>query len=157
MIKNQNFRESMTRSPVVFMIIAAHRFAIAKSCHPSSFSIAASSSFISTLPYMSSKRSGSPPDKSSAKKKVKQQQQSLAGFFSSAKARAGDDDDATDDTTASSFKYKIFCDLDGVLVDFDSGVKSLFNGRSPDQIHEGTMVSSHVPLINLTFIHISWF
>lgn len=90
---------------------------------------------------MSSKRSGS-SDKSSAKKKAKQQ--SLTGFFTSAKAKADDDyDDAADDgTTASSFKYKVFCDLDGVLVDFDSGVKSLFNGRSPDQLPVGTMVRS---------------
>ena len=80
-----------------------------------------------------SKRGSS--DKSSANKK-KAKQQSLTGFFSSAEAKADDDDDDADDTS-----FKIFCDLDGVLVDFDSGVKSLFNGRSPDQLPAGTMVS----------------
>jgi len=30
--------------------------------------------------------------------------------------------------------FQIFCDLDGVLVDFDSGVKGLFNGRGPDEV-----------------------
>jgi len=117
------------------MTLTAYRFAAALSSQPSS--CCSIPSFISALPdsIMSSKRSGS-SDKSSAKKKAKQQQ-SLTGFFSSAKAKA--DDDAAEDT-ASSFKYKIFCDLDGVLVDFDSGVKSLFNGRSPDQLPVGTMV-----------------
>ncbi len=86
---------------------------------------------------MSSKRSssGSGGDKSLSKKKAKQQQSSLTGFFTSAKAKAANDGD----DNSSSFKYKIFCDLDGVLVDFDSGVKSLFNGRSPDDLAPGTM------------------
>lgn len=36
--------------------------------------------------------------------------------------------------------YKIFCDLDGVLVDFEAGIKKLFNGRSPDQLpNQGMM------------------
>jgi len=92
---------------------------------------------------MSSKRSSSgfsSIDKSSPKKKVKQQQQSLTGFFTKAKA-ANDDAAAGEDNTdnLSSFKYKVFCDLDGVLVDFDSGVKALFNGRSPDELPAGTM------------------
>ncbi|KAK1741227.1 hypothetical protein QTG54_007705 [Skeletonema marinoi] len=116
------------------MTLTAYRFTAALSSQPSS--CCSIPSFISALPdsIMSSKRSGS-SDKSSAKKKAKQQQ-SLTGFFTSAKAKA--DDDAAEDT-ASSFIYKIFCDLDGVLVDFDSGVKSLFNGRSPDQLPVGTM------------------
>ena len=94
---------------------------------------------------MSSKRSSSSSggDKSSSKKKAKQQQSSLTGFFTSTKAKAANDDD-NDTTTAKTdnkndFKYKIFCDLDGVLADFDSGVKSLFNGRSPDNLAPGTM------------------
>lgn len=33
---------------------------------------------------------------------------------------------------------KIFCDLDGVLVDFDSGVKKILK-KSPDQLPEGLM------------------
>uniref|UniRef100_A0A7S2EM95 Uncharacterized protein n=1 Tax=Trieres chinensis TaxID=1514140 RepID=A0A7S2EM95_TRICV len=30
--------------------------------------------------------------------------------------------------------FEVFCDLDGVLVDFDSGVRKIFNGRGPDDI-----------------------
>ena len=91
---------------------------------------------------MSSKRSSSSSggDKSSTKKKAKQQQSSLTGFFTSkAKAANDDNNDITAKTANNNFKYKIFVDLDGVLVDFDSGVKSLFNGRSPDDLAPGTM------------------
>ena len=117
------------------MTLAAYRFAIALVPQVSSC-CSITPSFISTLPdnKMSLKRSSGSSDKSS-KKKTKQQQSSLTGFFKSANAKADDDDDAV-----ASFKYKIFCDLDGVLVDFDSGVKSLFNGRSPDELPAGTMV-----------------
>jgi hypothetical protein len=34
--------------------------------------------------------------------------------------------------------YKIFVDLDGVLVDFDQGVKSIF-GKGPDELSPGVM------------------
>ena len=121
------------------MTLAANRFAIALVPQASSCCFV-TSPFISTLPdnKMSLKRSsGSSDKKSSSKKKTKQQQSSLTGFFKSASAKADDD---ADDDAVSSFKYKIFCDLDGVLVDFDSGVKSLFNGRSPDELPVGTMV-----------------
>ena len=57
-------------------------------------------------------------------KKQKTQQSSLSGFFASSKP---------DTSTTKSECYKIFCDLDGVLVDFDAGVKKLFNGRSPGE------------------------
>ena len=56
-------------------------------------------------------------------KKQKTQQSSLSGFFASSKP----------DTSTTKSEYKIFCDLDGVLVDFDAGVKKLFNGRSPGE------------------------
>ena len=36
-------------------------------------------------------------------------------------------------------KYKVFCDLDGVLCDFDAGVRKLFNGKGPDDIFMGHM------------------
>lgn len=56
--------------------------------------------------------------------KKQKTQQSLSGFFASSKP---------DTSTTSKSEYKIFCDLDGVLVDFDAGVKKLFNGRSPGE------------------------
>lgn len=34
--------------------------------------------------------------------------------------------------------YKIFCDLDGVLCDFDAGVKKIFNGKAPDELLHNT-------------------
>ncbi len=120
------------------MTLAAYRFVIAALVpQASSYRCSITSSFISTLPdnKMSLKRGSGSSDKSSSKKKTKQQQSSLTGFFKSANGKADDDDD----DAVSSFKYKIFCDLDGVLVDFDSGVKSLFNGRSPDELPVRTM------------------
>lgn len=81
-----------------------------------------------TSPYKNmSKR---PPTYSSSSKQPstkKAKQSTLSGFFGSK---------TSDDTTSSSSalsEYKIFCDLDGVLVDFDAGVKKLFNGRSPGE------------------------
>lgn len=64
------------------------------------------------------------------------QQQSLNSFFTSAKSKLDNDDNSNNNK-----KYKIFCDLDGVLVDFDSGVKSLFNGKSPNELAPGVMWS----------------
>ena len=62
-------------------------------------------------------------------KKQKTQQSSLSGFFASSKP----DTSTTAESSPSKSEYKIFCDLDGVLVDFDAGVKKLFNGRSPGE------------------------
>mmetsp|Transcript_31910 Transcript_31910/g.95532 ORF Transcript_31910/g.95532 Transcript_31910/m.95532 type:complete len:228 (-) Transcript_31910:314-997(-) len=39
-----------------------------------------------------------------------------------------------DTTSSSNSKHKVFCDLDGVLVDFASGVSEIFNGRGPSEI-----------------------
>jgi hypothetical protein len=69
---------------------------------------------------------------------VAKQQQSLTGFFTSAKSKLDNDDNSSGNNNK---KYKIFCDLDGVLVDFDSGVKSLFNGKSPNELAPGLMWS----------------
>ena len=61
--------------------------------------------------------------------KKQKTQQSLSGFFASSKP----DTSTTAASSTSKSEYKIFCDLDGVLVDFDAGVKKLFNGRSPGE------------------------
>ena len=68
---------------------------------------------------MSNKRSASTLQ-SQQKKKT---QKSLGSFFTSAKSVLEDEDKTTG--------YKIFCDLDGVLVDFEAGVKKIFNGQGP--------------------------
>ena len=68
---------------------------------------------------MSNKRSASTLQ-SQQKKKT---QKSLGSFFTSAKNVLDEDKTTTG--------YKIFCDLDGVLVDFEAGVKKIFNGQGP--------------------------
>lgn len=62
----------------------------------------------------------------------KQKQASLSGFFSSKTT-------ATTEPKVKIPPFKIFCDLDGVLVDFDAGVRNLFHGKGPDAIPIGTM------------------
>lgn len=67
-----------------------------------------------------SKRSASTLQSQQQSKKT---QKSLGSFFTSAK------DVLEEDKTTTG--YKIFCDLDGVLVDFEAGVKKIFNGQGP--------------------------
>jgi hypothetical protein len=75
------------------------------------------------------KRSGkSPTDKN---KKQKQ----LTGFFRASSALTA----TTDSDASSSSQYKIFCDLDGVLVDFDQGVRTLLDGKGPDDVPPSLM------------------
>lgn len=80
---------------------------------------------------MSSKRPSNSPAQEQSKKKAKTQA-SLSGFFATASKSS-----SPADTTSSG--YKIFCDLDGVLVDFETGVKQIFNGRPPNEINQGMM------------------
>lgn len=70
------------------------------------------------------KRSASTSVSSHAKK---QKQASMTGFF------------ARTNPPASEGRYTIFCDLDGVLCDFDTGVKRMCNGQSPKELHTGYM------------------
>ena len=67
---------------------------------------------------MSNKRSAS-----ILQSQQKKTQKSLGSFFTSAKNVLDEDKTTTG--------YKIFCDLDGVLVDFEAGVKKIFNGQGP--------------------------
>lgn len=52
-----------------------------------------------------------------------------------------DNDDSSDSGSTHISQYKIYCDLDGVLCDFDAGVRRISNGRSPDEIQFGHMWS----------------
>lgn len=52
--------------------------------------------------------------------------------------------DAIDDDVGAASsrggRYRVFCDLDGVLVDFDAGVRRIFGGRSPSELpNQGVM------------------
>jgi hypothetical protein len=65
------------------------------------------------------------------------QQASLSSFFQPSKKRTKVTaaSTATSSDATSSRKYIIYCDLDGVLVDFDAGVKKLFpNSPSVEDI-----------------------
>jgi len=55
-------------------------------------------------------------------------QASLAGFFSS-KTKLNSSNSTQEQLAEQPSQYKIYCDLDGVLVDFDAGVRGLFNNR----------------------------
>jgi len=78
-------------------------------------------------------------------------QKPLAAFFqpaSSKKKRARKEEEESPSLENSNkdhpalSSYKIFCDLDGVLVDFDAGVARLLNGRKPDQVSAGLLWST---------------
>jgi hypothetical protein len=56
--------------------------------------------------------------------------------------------------TGALMDYKIFCDLDGVLVDFDYGVKSLLNSH-PSKLIKGTMWK-HIARANAFYEHLPW-
>jgi hypothetical protein len=57
-------------------------------------------------------------------------QRSISAFFGGAPEIPTEE---TKPASASSSEYKIFCDLDGVLVDFEAGVRMIC-GRSPDDL-----------------------
>jgi hypothetical protein len=85
-----------------------------------------------------SKRSLSTPPSLGQYKKAKTQR-SLSAFFGGAPEcpshkATPTSSAASASASASSSDYKIFCDLDGVLVDFEAGVKRIFGGRSPDEL-----------------------
>ena len=52
-----------------------------------------------------------------------QKQASLTGFFAAKKSL---------DSCTDSQSFKIFCDLDGVLCDFDAGVRQVCNNQGPE-------------------------
>ncbi|GFH47468.1 hypothetical protein CTEN210_03943 [Chaetoceros tenuissimus] len=103
-----------------------------------------------------SKRSSTSNDKSSQKKQ-KKEQASMFNFFDLTK----DDDNEDEKKSASSAppaakkKYKIFCDLDGVLVDFEGGVRRINRGKGPDDLSPGQLWSS-VARAHKFFLNLSW-
>jgi hypothetical protein len=55
---------------------------------------------------------------------------------------------------AAEIGYKVYCDLDGVLVDFDTGVRKLLNA-SPSKLVKGTMWKS-IARANAFYENLSW-
>ncbi|KAL9186950.1 hypothetical protein ACHAXT_010670 [Thalassiosira profunda] len=101
------------------------------------------SSFLLSHPQIMSKRPASASTGSGKKAKT---QQSLAGFF-------GTKSSSAESTTAG---YKVFCDLDGVLVDFDAGIKKLFNGRGPDELPNQGMMWGAVSKADAFYATLPW-
>jgi len=57
--------------------------------------------------------------------------------------------------TRNSSSFKIYCDLDGVLVDFEAGVRKIFNGRGPDQLPPYVLWPG-ITRTNGFFEHLPW-
>jgi len=55
----------------------------------------------------------------------------------------------------NSSYYKIYCDLDGVLVDFEAGVHNIFDGRDPDHIPPYVLWPG-ITRANSFFEHLPW-
>eukprot|EP00579_Thalassiosira_antarctica_P033073 CAMPEP_0201991946 /NCGR_PEP_ID=MMETSP0905-20130828/673_1 /ASSEMBLY_ACC=CAM_ASM_000554 /TAXON_ID=420261 /ORGANISM="Thalassiosira antarctica, Strain CCMP982" /LENGTH=240 /DNA_ID=CAMNT_0048546503 /DNA_START=98 /DNA_END=820 /DNA_ORIENTATION=+ len=100
-----------------------------------------------------SKRTTSATQAQQHSKKAKTQQ-SLSGFFSTSKNSA--DETTSSTTTSSSTEYKIFCDLDGVLVDFNAGVKKIFNGRSPEELPNQGMMWGGISKADQFYARLPW-
>ncbi|KAL3795036.1 hypothetical protein HJC23_006357 [Cyclotella cryptica] len=76
----------------------------------------------------------------SADTKKKKKQKQLDGFFRPSSSAVTASSTATSDFDENpASKFKVFCDLDGVLVDFDSGVRQLLDGRGPDDVSPGLL------------------
>jgi hypothetical protein len=79
-------------------------------------------------------------NKSQPNNNKKKKQKQLDGFFrSSTSALTAPSTTTSDFDETPASKYKVFCDLDGVLVDFDSGVRRLLDGRGPDDVNPSLM------------------
>jgi len=62
----------------------------------------------------------------------------------------------TPSSTLSSSEYRIFCDLDGVLVDFDAGVRNISGGRSPDDFPNSSMMWSAISRADRFYANLPW-
>lgn len=71
-----------------------------------------------------------------------------------AKQQKQSPDDETSDSSTEQAPYKIYCDLDGVLCDFDAGLRGLC-GKSPNELNLGHMWSI-VASANSFYEYIPW-
>lgn len=52
--------------------------------------------------------------------------------------------------------YIVFCDLDGVLVDFDAGVRKLCRGKGPNEIEKSSTMWSAIAKAERFYYHLPW-
>ena len=91
-------------------------------------------------------------------KRQKKEQGSLLNFFGS----SSEPIDLTEDNkgnganpTIAKNKFSIYCDLDGVLADFDAGVKKINRGRGADDLSMGQLWGS-ISNANRFFQNLPW-
>ena len=107
---------------------------------------------------------------SSPGKKRKTSQSSMMNFFGTASrpidlTRSDDDQESSgssdekkssnDKNPSPKRKYKIYCDLDGVLVDFETGVKRINRGKGPDDLNSNHMWQS-INRADEFYVNLSW-
>jgi hypothetical protein len=87
-------------------------------------------------------------------------QKSLSAFFvgggTSSKEPTMTSSSTTPSASLSSSEYRIFCDLDGVLVDFDAGVRNISGGRSPDDFPNSSMMWSAISRADRFYANLPW-
>ena len=81
----------------------------------------------------------------------------MFNFFDLTKEDDNDDEkkSASSKPLAPKKKYKIFCDLDGVLVDFEAGVRRINRGKGPDDLSAGQLWGS-IARAHQFFLNLSW-
>lgn len=116
------------------------------------------------LSFDSMSKRPSPPASSSqpqSKNSKAKTQQSLSGFFGTSRDVTSSDTTSVVNSSAaaassSSSKYKIFCDLDGVLVDFNAGVKKICNGRTPEELPNQSIMWSAISRADQFYDRLPW-
>eukprot|EP00979_Chaetoceros_neogracilis_P001608 scaffold279_cov246-Chaetoceros_neogracile.AAC.1 len=98
------------------------------------------------------------PGTNQSKKKQKKEQSSVLSFFGSSSEpidltedKNGNENDANE----AKNKFSIYCDLDGVLADFNAGVKKINRGRGPDDLNSKQLWGS-ISNANGFFQNLPW-
>jgi hypothetical protein len=58
--------------------------------------------------------------------------------------------------TQRDSSYVIYCDLDGVLVDFDAGVRKLCRGKGPKEIEKSSTMWKAIATAKRFYYHLPW-
>ncbi len=95
-------------------------------------------------------------------------QKTLSGYFGASRSTSttstlGDTtttsiaaSSANTESSSSSSEYKIFCDLDGVLVDFNAGVKKICNGLTPEELPNKSKMWSAISRADRFYDKLPW-
>jgi hypothetical protein len=86
---------------------------------------------------------------------MRQSALNFSGVPAKKKAKADTDTDGSSNDNDNDKAFRIFCDLDGVLVDFDAGVVKLC-GKPPSQISSGLLWSSIAKAGSSFFTDLPW-